>query len=356
MSSMRGTIVIMAGGTGGHIFPGIAVAEALQEQGYKIEWLGANGLELKLVPQHGFPLYSLEIAGIRGNGLKGWLRLPWRLTKAVLDARRFFKRVSPLCVVGFGGFAAGPGGLAAKSLGIPIIIHEQNAVPGLVNRVLSRLSCVNLAAFNAELPHAKVVGNPVREGLLTLAPYEQRYGARSGRSLQILVVGGSQGARILNQVMHAFAQTEMAGAYQIWHQTGEAFYQSHKDEPSFQGEHYRLTPFIDDMVEAYGWADLVICRAGALTVSEILVANVASCFIPFAKAVDDHQTKNAEALAEIGAAYLYPENDFNLATLQEMLTHFTREKAIEMASKTKILAKPEATAEIVSVIEKVIES
>ncbi|PWD86535.1 undecaprenyldiphospho-muramoylpentapeptide beta-N-acetylglucosaminyltransferase [Ignatzschineria cameli] len=356
MSMTRGTIVIMAGGTGGHIFPGIAVAEALQEKGYKIEWLGANGLELKLVPQHGFPLHSLAIAGIRGNGLKGWLTLPWRLTKAVLDARRFFKRVAPLCVVGFGGFAAGPGGLAAKSLGIPIIIHEQNAVPGLVNRVLARLSRVNLAAFNAQLPKAKVVGNPVREGLLSLIPYQDRYRARSGKPLQILVVGGSQGARILNEVLSAFAKTEMAETYQIWHQTGKAFYQAHKDDPCFQGAHYRLTPFIDDMVEAYGWADLIICRAGALTVSEVLVANVASCFIPFARAVDDHQTKNAEALADIGAAYLYQECDFNLATLQEMLTHFTREQAIEMASKTEILAKPEATTEIVSVIEKVIKS
>ena len=356
MSGERRTIVIMAGGTGGHIFPGIAIAEALEAKGYNIEWLGANGLEIKLVPKHGISLHSLEISGIRGNGWKGWLMLPWRLTKAVLDARRFFKRVSPLCVIGFGGFAAGPGGLAAKSLGIPIVIHEQNAVPGLVNRVLSHLSRVNLAAFNTKLPNAKVVGNPVREGLLTLHPYQERYHARAGKPLQILVVGGSQGARILNQVLHAFAKTEMAGAYQIWHQTGDAFYQAHKDESCFQEGHYRLTPFIDDMVEAYSWADLVICRAGALTVSEVLVANVASCFIPFARAVDDHQTKNAEALADIGAAYLYPESDFNLATLQEMLTHFTREKAIEMASKTKILAKPEATAEIVSVIEKVIES
>lgn len=349
-------IVIMAGGTGGHIFPGLAVGKALEKRGYSIHWLGANGLELDLVPKYHFPLHSLSIKGLRGNGLKGWFALPFKLSGAVREAMRFLKSVKPLCVVGFGGFAAAPGGIAAKLLGIPIVIHEQNAVPGLVNRVLSRLSKKNLAAFNALLPKAEVVGNPIREDLLNMPSYRERYEARKDLPIRILVVGGSQGARILNQLMQSFAETESVIHFEVWHQTGRAFYEAHKDDPCFQRENYRLTPFIDDMVEAYAWADLVVCRAGALTVSEVLAVNVASCFIPFAKAVDDHQTKNAQALSDIGAAYLYSEAEISLARLDELLRSFTRERAILMAEKTEILAKPEATQLIVSAIEKVIQS
>ena len=355
MSNEKKNIVIMAGGTGGHIFPGLAVGHALEKKGYNIYWLGANGLELDLVPKHGFPLHSLTIQGLRGNGLKGWLGLPFKLSGAVREAMKFLKQVQPLCVVGFGGFAAAPGGIAAKLLRIPIIIHEQNAVPGLVNKVLSRLSRKNLAAFNALLPNTTVVGNPIRENLLSLPAFNARYLARGASPIRILVVGGSQGARILNQLMHAFAQTAQADQFEVWHQTGRAFYEAHKEDACFNTDHYRMMPFIDNMVEAYGWADLVICRAGALTVSEILAVNVASCFIPFAKAVDDHQTKNAQALYEIGAAYLYSEAEISLPVLDELLRNFTREKAMEMAEKTEILAKPEATDLIVSEIEKVIQ-
>lgn len=349
-------IVIMAGGTGGHIFPGLAVGKALEKKGYTIYWLGANGLEVDLVPKYHFPLHSLSIKGLRGNGLKGWLTLPFKLSGAVREARRFLKQVKPECVIGFGGFAAAPGGVAAKLLGIPVIIHEQNAVPGLVNRVLSRLSQKNLAAFNALLPNAEVVGNPIREDLLNIPPFRERYAARKDAPLRILVVGGSQGARILNQLMQQFAQTQAVSQFEVWHQTGSAFYEAHKDEPCFNRENYRLMPFIDDMVEAYAWADLVICRAGALTVSEVLAVNVASCFIPFAKAVDDHQTKNAKALSDMGAAYLYSEGEISLSVLEELLRNFTREQAILMAEKTEILAKPEATQLIVSAVEKVIQS
>lgn len=349
-------IVIMAGGTGGHIFPGLAVGKALEKKGYSIYWLGANGLEVDLVPKYDFPLHSLSIKGLRGNGLKGWLALPFKLSGAVSDAKRFLKQIKPLCVIGFGGFAAAPGGVAAKLLGIPVIIHEQNAVPGLVNRVLSRLSKKNLAAFNALLPNAEVVGNPIREDLLRIPPYRERYAERGDSPLRILVVGGSQGARILNQLMQGFAETTESAQFEIWHQTGKVFYEAHKDAPCFNRKNYRLTPFIDDMVEAYAWADLVVCRAGALTVSEVLAVNVASCFIPFAKAVDDHQTKNAKALSDIGAAYLYREEDISLPVLEELLRNFTRDKAIAMAEKTEILAKPEATQLIVSAVEKVIQS
>lgn len=350
------SIVIMAGGTGGHIFPGLAVGKALEKKGYSIYWLGANGLELDLVPKYNFPLYSLSIKGLRGNGLKGWLSLPFKLSSAVRDARQFLKKVKPECVIGFGGFAAAPGGVAAKMLGIPVIIHEQNAVPGLVNKVLSRLSKKNLAAFNALLPNAEVVGNPIREDLLNIPPFQERYRARGDSPIRILVVGGSQGARILNQLMQSFAATQMVTEFEVWHQTGKAFYEAHKDDACFSHENYRLMPFIDDMVSAYAWADLVICRAGALTVSEILAVNVASCFIPFAKAVDDHQTKNAKALKDIGAAYLYSEEEISLSVLEALLRDFTREKAISMAEKTEILAKPEATQLIVSAVEKVIQS
>ncbi len=356
MSKNGQNIVIMAGGTGGHIFPGLAVAAALEEKGYTIYWLGAHGLETKLVPQHGYPLHSLAIKGLRGNGVKGWLTLPFKLGRAVQEAKRFLKEINPVCVVGFGGFAAGPGGIAAKLLRIPIIIHEQNAVPGLVNRVLSRMSRKNLAAFNALLPHSEVVGNPIRQALLTIPNFKERYLSRGDQPLRLLIVGGSQGARILNELMLEFSQTKLAGTFEIWHQTGQSFFDQHRDDASLNTERYHLSPFIDDMVTAYSWADLVICRAGALTVSEILAVNVASCFIPFAKAVDDHQTKNAQAVADIGAAFLFSESEISLPVLEDLLRHFTREKAMEMASKTEILAKPEATNQIVSEIEKVIES
>lgn len=349
-------IVIMAGGTGGHIFPGLAVGKALEKRGYMIHWLGANGLELDLVPKNGFPLHSLSMTGLRGNGLKGWLMLPFRLTGAVRDAMRFLKSVKPLCVVGFGGFAAAPGGIAAKLLGIPIVIHEQNAVPGLVNKVLSKISKRNLAAFNTLLPKATVVGNPIREDLLNIEPFKARYESRGDSPIRILIVGGSQGARILNQLMESFSKTDLSSKFEIWHQTGKAFYEAHKNDENFNQSNYKLTPFIDDMVEAYAWADLVICRAGALTVSEVLAVHVASCFIPFAKAVDDHQTKNAKALEDIGAAYLYCESEISLPVLEALLREFTRAKAIKMAEKTEILAKPEATTLIVSEIEKVIQS
>lgn len=349
-------IVIMAGGTGGHIFPGLAVGKALEKKGYAIHWLGANGLEVELVPKYDFPLHSLSIQGLRGNGVKGWLMLPFKLSGAVIEAMRFLKQLKPECVIGFGGFAAAPGGVAAKLLGIPVIIHEQNAVPGLVNRILSRLSQKNLAAFNALLPQAEVVGNPIREDLLMIPNFRERYAARGDAPIRLLIVGGSQGARILNQLMWGFAQSEQAHHFEIWHQTGKDFFEQHQHESCFQQENYHLTPFIDDMVSAYSWADLVICRAGALTVSEVLAVNVASCFIPFAKAVDDHQTKNAQALSEIGAACLYSEAEISLPVLEELLRNFTREKALLMAEKTEILAKPEATQLIVSAVEKVIQS
>ncbi len=356
LDAAKGNIVIMAGGTGGHIFPGLAVAEDLKQAGYNIYWLGANGLETRLVPQHGLPLHSLSIKGLRGNGIAGWLKAPFILLKAVREAKAFLKEINPVCVVGFGGFAAAPGGIAARLLRIPLVIHEQNAEPGLVNRLLSRLSQRNLSAFNQKLPNALVVGNPIRASLLALPNYRERYQSRGSEPLRILVFGGSQGARILNQLMQQFAEEELSEQFDIWHQTGSAFYEAHKEDDCFNRENYRLTPFIENMDEAYGWADLVICRAGALTVSEILAVHVASCFIPFAKAVDDHQTKNAQAVADIGGAFLYSESEMNVSVLEQLLTSFTREKALEMASKTEILAKPEATKKIVSEIQKVIAS
>ncbi len=354
-SRNKGNIVIMAGGTGGHIFPGLAVAKALEEQGYNIYWLGAYGLERKLVPSRGIPLLSLNIKGLRGNGLKGWLTLPFKLGEAVMRAMTFLREVKPKCVVGFGGFAAAPGGIAARLLNIPIVIHEQNAEPGLVNRFLSRLSKRNLAAFNNKLPRSIVVGNPVRQELLELEVFTQRYAKREGEPLHILVLGGSQGAKAINELMEQFSVTEAAANCQIWHQCGESFYQEKHQADAFQKENYHLTPFIDAMDQAYGWADLIICRAGALTVSEILAVNVATLFIPFPYAVDDHQTKNAQAVADIGGAYLYQESEIDLAKLTDIITHFTREKALEMASKTSRLAKPEATEEIVAEIKKVLK-
>ncbi len=349
------SVTIMAGGTGGHIFPGLAIAEAFQHRGYRVSWLGAHGLEQELVPKANIPLYALPIRGLRGKGVLGWITLPFRLFKAVAYAYRYLRQSKPEVVIGFGGFASAPGGIAAALLRIPLVIHEQNAVAGLSNRLLAKVSCLQFSAFPETLPNAEVVGNPVRDKFFHFPSSRERYAARRDEPLRILVVGGSQGARRLNQLI-VEAAMQLQRPIHLWHQTGGALYRESEQLWREVGlMPYRLTPFIDEMAEAYAWADLVICRAGALTVSELMAVGVASLLIPFPYAVDDHQTANAAGLVKGRAAYSYQERELTSAKLAQLIESLRREELVEMAERAASLAHKTTTEEIVSAVERIIE-
>ena len=316
MSRTR-TVLIMAGGTGGHVFPALAVADQLRERGFEILWLGAeNGMEGKLVGQYGYEIAELSVSRLRGGGLKRKLTAPFNLLRAVLQARQLIRARQPVLAVGFGGFASGPGGLAAKLCKVPVVVHEQNAVPGLTNRLLSRLATVTLEGFQGAFgnPQACWVGNPVRPEITALDEPARRYAQHQG-GLRVLVLGGSQGALVLNQDLPELLLAVLGRDIQVRHQCGAG--RTAEAAPIYQalGLQAQVSEFIDDMAEAYGWADLVICRAGALTVAEVAAAGVAAMFVPLPSAVDDHQTLNARWLSERGAALLLPQRDLGAASL-----------------------------------------
>lgn len=347
-------IMIMAGGTGGHIFPGLALAASLQKSGDTVQWLGAHGLETKLVPEHGISLNSLSMKGVRGNGLLGYFKAPFMLFAAILEARKILKQFKPDYVVGFGGFAAAPGGFAAKSLGIPLIIHEQNAVAGLTNKLLAHISQHIFSGFPCNLPRCVVVGNPVRAAFFALESPEIRYRKRGNQPLNILIMGGSQGARKLNTLLppaidHVIKNTPLN--LNIWHQTGAKLYdEAEKSWQKVELEPFKIAPFIDDVVAAYAWADLVICRSGASTVSELAAGGVASILIPFPAAVDDHQTANARYLSDEKAAILLNESDMSAEALAHIIENLSRAQCLEMAQKAHSLAHTEAISAIEGVI------
>lgn len=309
-------VLIMAGGTGGHIFPGLAVAELLQAQGWKICWLGSKDrMEAHLVPQHGYPIGFIDVAGVRGNGLRRKLLAPFMVLRCVFQALRVLHREKPDVVLGFGGFASGPGGIAAWLMSKPLVLHEQNSVAGFTNRTLAYFASRVLMAFPGTfaLRHeAQLVGNPLRPSIAALVQKNQLAKAAgeqktaNDKPLNVLILGGSLGARALNQNIPALlAQTSVANDICLWHQTGrdnkaavEAIYQ--RDLASNQN--IRIDEFIDDMSEAYQWADVAICRSGALTVAEIAAAGITALFVPLPSAVDDHQSGNARWLADSNAA------------------------------------------------------
>lgn len=344
-------VVIMAGGTGGHIFPGLAVANRLREQGLSVAWLGAHGLETKLVPNHEIDLYSLSIKGLRGNGIKGWLTLPKKLLNAVFEAKAILKKLQPKCVIGFGGFASGPGGIAAKMLKIPLIIHEQNAVPGLTNRWLAKVSTYVLTGFPlSHWANSQYVGNPVRDALFQLPEPKVRFAERRDE-LRILVVGGSQGSRFVNTIVPKIVMGS-SRAIQVWHQTGEKlFSEAEASWSNVNIQPYCLAPFIDNMSEAYEWADIIICRAGALTLAELTAVGLGSILIPLPTAVDDHQRKNAEFLVKSHAAYCIDEKQFDQKEIVKILDDLTLERCLEMAENARNNAKPNTVTEIVQTIE-----
>ena len=345
---MSGRIMIMAGGTGGHVFPGLAVADHLKAEGWQVHWLGtAEKMEAKVVPAAGYPISYLSISGVRGNGLVRLLKAPFKIVQAIWQARKVIKQFKPDVVLGMGGFASGPGGVAAWLSGVPLLIHEQNAVPGMTNKMLSRLAKKVMTGFDHTFPAGTArlawVGNPVRT---TIQPASQK---DSGDRLHILVVGGSLGAKALNEQLPAqFAGIE---GIEIRHQCGSgreaealSAYQQHMGQQA----NWQVQEFIQDMGQAYAWADLVICRAGALTVSEIATRGVAAIFVPLPYAVDDHQSRNAEVLTKVGAAWSVPQSQLADLDFKQRLTQLVANPSqlAEMGQKALSQAKPQATANV----------
>jgi len=343
------TILITAGGTGGHVFPALAVAGELRQRGVQVVWLGTReGIEARLVPAAGFEIDYIRIRGLRGGGWLRWFLLPVRLNLAMWQAFRILRRRRPDAVLAMGGFAAGPGGLMASLLNIPLVVHEQNAVAGLTNRWLAHLADVLLAGFPGAFSgrHGlRVVGNPVRAEILQLDSPEQRFAGRQG-PLRLLVVGGSQGAQIFNQVIpEALRAMPEARRPDVWHQTGPRDEQDVTRRYQTVLPQARVTAFIDDMASAYAWADLVICRAGAMTVAELAAAGVGSLLVPLPSAADDHQTANARYLAEREAAELLPQAELTANRLADLLGELSEDRALlaRMAVHARSCAVIDAT-------------
>ncbi len=350
---MTTRVLIMAGGTGGHVFPALAVADELRSQQCEVFWMGTeNGIEAKLVPAAGYPLTFINVKGLRGNGVMGWLLAPFKLVKAVYEAIIAIKKIKPDVVLGMGGFASGPGGLAAWLLRIPVVIHEQNAIPGLTNRLLAKLAKQILEGFTQSFDTSQGavwVGNPVRASIESIATPDNRFANRTG-PIRLLVLGGSLGAKTLNNVVpQAMMLTKEPNLFEIKHQSGERHLS--ECQQNYQGITIKaeVTAFIDDMTSAYTWADLVICRAGALTIAELAASGVGALLVPYPYAVDDHQTHNALALMTSGAAQLIPEDILTAKLLLKQLSVFVndREQLLTMANAARSQAKL-GTAKVVA--------
>ncbi|WP_374338457.1 undecaprenyldiphospho-muramoylpentapeptide beta-N-acetylglucosaminyltransferase [Methyloversatilis sp.] len=342
--------LIMAGGTGGHIYPGLAVADELRARGWRIVWLGnADGMEARIVPPRGYELQSIRFTALRGKGVLRKLLLPLNLLRGFWQALQVLGRVKPQVVLGLGGYVTFPGGMMAVLRGIPLVLHEQNSVAGLANRVLAGVADRVLGGFPDALPGSKWTGNPVRADIAALAPPVARYAGRTG-PLNILVVGGSLGAQILNTtVPQALAKIPPEMRPHVVHQAGERNMPELEAAYRAAGVTGALLPFIQDMATAYAQADLVICRSGALTVAELAAAGVASVLVPFPHAVDDHQTGNARFLADAGAAVLLPQSGLNADTLAALIGSLDRNRLQDMAQRARAHARPGATSEVADI-------
>ncbi|KAA3627563.1 MAG: undecaprenyldiphospho-muramoylpentapeptide beta-N-acetylglucosaminyltransferase [Proteobacteria bacterium] len=346
---MAGGVMIMAGGTGGHVFPALAVAGWLRERGVEVTWMGTQaGLEARVVPAAGIPIEWVQVTGLRGKGMIGWLLAPVRLLRALMQALAILRRCRPRAVLGMGGFVTGPGGLASWLLRTPLLIHEQNAIPGLTNRLLARMAKRVMEAFPGTfVPSPKVVstGNPVRPEIAAL-PEPALRGAATGKPLRLLVLGGSRGAVALNRVVpEAVAALAPQCRPEIWHQVGERQLEQGRAAYRDAEVEARVESFIGDMAQAYGWADLVLCRAGALTIAELTAAGVAALLVPYPHAVDDHQSANARWLVAQGGAELIPQPLLSAGLLAEHLQQLDqdRERLLAMAEASRRVAQPEAT-------------
>jgi UDP-N-acetylglucosamine--N-acetylmuramyl-(pentapeptide) pyrophosphoryl-undecaprenol N-acetylglucosamine transferase len=349
---MNGPVMIMAGGTGGHVFPALSVAKVLRDRGIPVVWLGVPGsMEARLVPANGFPIEWVHVAGIRGKGLAAWAMAPFRIGGAVLQCMRIMRRVKPAVVLGAGGYVSGPGGIAAWLKSIPLLIHEQNAVAGMTNRWLARVATRVLEAFPGSFPagvDARAVGNPVRSDIADLPAPAARFAGRGGRA-RLLVFGGSQGAQRLNALVpQALSRLDPAKRPEVRHQAGargiDAARAAYRDV-DVQAE---LSPFIEDMAAAYAWADVALCRAGAMTIAELQAAGLGALMVPFPGAVDDHQTRNAETMVRAGAGRILQERDLTADTLSAGIAELTqdRPRMLKMAESARALRNVDAAAQL----------
>lgn len=341
----------MAGGTGGHVFPGLAVANYLKEHGWQVSWLGtAQRMEANLVPQHGYEIDFIDVVGVRGNGIKRLLAAPLQIIKSIFQARKVLKKRNVDLVLGMGGFASGPGGIAAWMMGIPVVLHEQNAAAGLTNRLLSRFSKKVLMGFKGAFSGEKavLVGNPIRKELLELT---DKCFSEPASPLKVLVIGGSLGAQILNETIPEALQGLTAEQLTIWHQTGKGNRDKVDNAYLDCKLEHKVTEFIDDMDSAYQWADLIICRAGALTVSEVAAVGLPAIFVPLPHAVDDHQTKNALSLVNADAAILLSQKELSANKVRESLLTLSQNRDLltKMSENCKNVAIRDATEKVASV-------
>lgn len=343
------TLLVMAGGTGGHIFPALAVAEHLRAQGWRVVWLGnPEGMEGRLVPQYGFELAGVTFTAVRGKGLMRKLEMPWRLWQAVREARLILAEVRPQVVLGMGGYVTAPGGIAAWLDGVPLVIHEQNSVAGMANRLLAKLAGRIVTGFPDVLSGGTWLGNPLRPQMIGQPLPAERFAGREDR-LRLLVIGGSLGAQALNEIIpQGLALIPEAERPQVIHQAGEKHLAQLEANYAAVGIRADCRAFIEDMASAYAWADLVICRAGALTVAEIAAVGVAALFVPFPFAVDDHQTGNARLLARTGGAFLVQQTELTPESIA-LIRNYKRGQLLQMAEKARELAKPDATAAVAAV-------
>ncbi|MBK8895516.1 MAG: undecaprenyldiphospho-muramoylpentapeptide beta-N-acetylglucosaminyltransferase [Propionivibrio sp.] len=353
---MSKTLLVMAGGTGGHVFPGLAVADLMKSRGWNVVWMGSpDGIENKLVLPRGYDMAWVRFAALRG---KGWLRklmLPVNLLSGFWQAAKAIRRIKPDVVLGMGGYISFPGGMMAALFNCPLVIHEQNSVAGLANRVLAKVADRVLCGFPDTLPNSTYTGNPVRPEIAQMSAPGERFTEREP-TMRLLVIGGSLGASVLNEVLpQGLAMLEEDERPHVVHQSGEKHLEQLEQNYAAAGIQAHCVAFIDNMAGAYEWADLVICRAGALTVSELAAAGVASILVPFPHAVDDHQTSNAKFLAAAGGAILLPQSEMTPESIS-LIRNYTRSQLLQMAERARALAKPEATSEVAAVCEEISKS
>jgi UDP-N-acetylglucosamine--N-acetylmuramyl-(pentapeptide) pyrophosphoryl-undecaprenol N-acetylglucosamine transferase len=350
--------LVMAGGTGGHIFPGLAVAEALRERGWRVHWLGApNSMESHLVPPRGFALETVDFGGVRGKGAATLVLLPLRLLKAFAQSIAVVRRVRPDVVLGLGGYITFPGGMMSVLLGKSLVLHEQNSVAGMANKVLAGVADRVFTAFPGVLGgKSRWVGNPLRQNFLRQPPPAERFAGRGG-PLKVLVVGGSLGAKALNEIVpKALALLPPAERPHVLHQSGAKQIDALRANYAAAGVQAELTPFIEDTADAFAEADLVICRAGASTVTELAAVGAAALFVPFPSAVDDHQTTNAKFLVDAGGGWLVQQSELSPEKLADMLKRLDRAQLLQCAAAAKKMQKTEATADIVAACEELAKS
>jgi UDP-N-acetylglucosamine--N-acetylmuramyl-(pentapeptide) pyrophosphoryl-undecaprenol N-acetylglucosamine transferase len=352
---MSRTLLVMAGGTGGHVFPGLAVADLLKSRGWNVVWMGSpDGMENKLVRARGYDMAWVRFAALRGKGWMRKLMLPFNLLSGFWQAARAIREVNPDVVLGMGGYISFPGGMMAALLGRPLVIHEQNSVPGLANRVLAKVADRVLCGFPNAIPKSIYTGNPVRPEIAQMPSPAERFAGREP-TLRLLVLGGSLGAAALNEVLpHGLAMLGEDERPHVVHQAGEKHLEQLQKNYEEAGVQAHCVAFIDNIAGAYEWADLVVCRAGALTIAELSAAGVPAILVPFPHAVDDHQTANAKFLSQAGGAVLLPQKELTAESVS-LIRNYTRGQLLQMAEKARDLARPDATLTVAQVCEDLIK-